>query len=204
MNHNLHLAVAALSYVRACRVLSPNKCLRPDPSMPETQQSAMRQRKQKEWRALELFRVNTLPGENIGTPANSMKFGALALAAKLGNCGELALACSWYLRWQPASPDHSIVCYPDHEFVVLGQPADRDAAFPRKFSKWKSHAVVLDAWADIACPAREYPARWRARMANWDQLHLNINHQSPLSRQWYELVNQHKACLMHLPAAFKS
>ena len=87
----------------------------------------------------------------------------------------------------------------DHYFATLGQAPNSYGYFPRNFADWNSDAVICDAWADIACPAREYPARWRARMQNWEIMHLDIALRSPLTPQWYDVVDQAKAALVVFP-----
>lgn len=33
--------------------------------------------------------------------------------------------------------------------------------------EWPNHLAICDPWANIACPAREYPDRFAAKMDKW-------------------------------------
>jgi hypothetical protein len=108
---------------------------------------------------------------------NIVYYGALALGVGYGNCLEVSCAVAWHLNEMLALGEvhffnFDLVFYPkaDHVFVVLNQASDQNGDYPTSFATWSADAIICDVWADIACPAREYPDRWRARMRNWSVL----------------------------------
>ncbi|WP_437964175.1 hypothetical protein WMF04_31245 [Sorangium sp. So ce260] len=57
----------------------------------------------------------------------------------------------------------------DHAFAVLNPPpADENGNYPDSFDDW-GDAIIVDAWANIACPARDYPERWVEKMNRWKE-----------------------------------
>ena len=181
MNH-LHNAVAALHFVRAQHIQSPNKFSRIDRTSPTRRTLASAQRRLQV--KLRVLRDDCPFDDPFSAPHSSLAYAANIFSAQVGNCSELAAACAWYLDKQNAH-DFCLAEYldedDDHMFVALGQKADRDGKFPTNFSEWDPQAAICDAWADIACLAREYPMRWRARIINWHIMHLDIDREDPLA-----------------------
>ena len=126
-------------------------------------------------------------------PAQAAIYGRCALSHRLGNCYESACAGAWYLD-QQGSKNHAVIQFSDgdHAIVVMSQPADERGEYPGSFTSWKPTAVVLDPWADIACLAQEYPARWRARMSNWQIMGMAVTQSLPTSPRIYNMVDGRK------------
>jgi hypothetical protein len=139
----------------------------------------------------------------VKTLKNIMYYGALALAAGYGNCLEVSCAAAWSLNELLALGDLHVfnfdfVYYPqgaDHVFVVLDENCDANGDFPTSFANWSANAVICDVWADIACPAQEYPVRWRARMQNWSIMGMTIGSANPT--QWSNAVDLPKKSYLH-------
>ena len=196
--NNLHYAVAALQFLRNRRMYSINVHPRIEPGRPIKVVLAEHLRQDKV-----LTRLRKVhPVQSRRCLEGKIAYGAAVLAAGVGNCGELASACGWYLYTQHCCRGFSIVTYPkgDHSFVALGQDVHSSGYFPPRFADWNQDAVICDPWADIACLARDYPARWRARMSNWQIMHRDINGKRPLSPCWYNMVDRSKAELFMFPA----
>jgi hypothetical protein len=154
--------------------------------------------------AVNLLRGNHNNPQSQGqrSPKNIIYYGALALASGYGNCNELSCGVAWHLNELMALGDvHALnfdfVCYPaaDHVFVVINQACDGNGDFPVNFANWDANAVICDVWSDIACPAREYPARWKARMRNWSVLGMRINSDDPT--KWADVVDLPKKSFLH-------
>ena len=181
---------------------SDNKNPRVEPDTPAATVLAMARKRKARYAAMAEFHRTARPGLDRATAAGCIEYGGLVLAARWGNCNEIARACSWSLTQRADNPAHSIVYYPEgnHAFVALGQAANAAGMYPTLFSDWEPDAVICDAWADIACYAREYPAHWHSRMASWNQIHLDIDGQSSMSAEWHDMVNLAKACQLHIPS----
>ena len=123
-------------------------------------------------------------------PYGQPNYGAAVLTLGLGNCYEQACAAAWYLETHGGA-EYALMHYShnDHVFLALGQPR---GVYPDQFKQWSADAAICDPWADIACPAREYSQRWRARMSNWQVMGLTIAFDSPRSGSWYDLVDEPK------------
>ena len=194
MNSPLHHAYACLDHVRSLGIVSPGKHPRVAPRQNINIALARQIRLNDELTALRTgFDAQ---GGSFFSAQGVLDAAAYFSAARIGGCGELGAAAARYLHSQSIK-DFCLVHYPlpgdDHLFIAIGQPADQNGGVPRRFIDWDAEAAICDVWADIACPARNYPVRWRARMDNWQIMHQDINLQQPWSLQWYHLVHQPKA-----------
>ena len=189
----LYSAVATLDFVRARHIQSSNK-------YPHLERSSLNlralQAQQKRW-------VDTLDAVRDRVQTSRFRGHQIllhhareTLAARVGNCGELTAVCIWYLL-KRGSQNFCYATFPedDHAFVALGQPHDIHGNLPRNFADWHPDAAVCDAWADIACAARDYPARWRARMNNWHIMHLDVDGEDPHSADLYNLAGRPKSVI---------
>lgn len=189
---NLADAITALQYVKA-RIRSNNKSVRPELSNKPLHIRYQDQMALK-GRVDSIRNHHRFPINDQITLKNVILYGAYAVAAGYGNCLEMSCACAWYLNGQGRFR-YDLVHYPgsgDHIFLVLGQVSAPDGTFPDDFSAWDANAVICDAWADIACPAREYPARWRARMNNWRIMGWSLANRLPTEDIWFNLVDRPK------------
>ncbi|HEX4950561.1 MAG TPA: hypothetical protein VFZ34_28095 [Blastocatellia bacterium] len=145
--------------------------------------------------------INTLRGARAPqTAAEVINYGGQVFAKKVGNCLELASAVAWYLHNEERNKIDTcdLVKYvgADHVFVAIGQalPA-KNGQYPKDFGAWDDDAAICDVWADIACPAREYPTRWRQRMGNWATMNILLAPPTgylrvrPTDPAWYDIVN---------------
>ncbi|GAA5157741.1 hypothetical protein [Viridibacterium curvum] len=200
---NLVQALTTLQYVKGRMPLdsSDNKSTRPDliAQDPQSQQDR-RDRQQAKKNKVDSIRAHhRCPARpQDATPKNVVLYGAFAIAAGAGNCLEMSCASVWYLN-ESGRFNYDMVYYPghnapgqgvrDHIFVAIGQTSDGNGDFPTDFNAWDPDAAICDVWADIACPARDYPARWRARMSNWRYSGLLIANRLPTDDMWSNLVD---------------
>lgn len=202
---NLILAVSALQYVKGRIPLnrSDNKAIMPELTAPDAQSQYERsQRRAEIKRTLDNMRTHhRFPGPGKATPKNVIYYGAFALAVGAGNCLEYSCATAWYLNEQGRF-GYDLVYYSgnvgvgqgvrDHIFVAIGQGSDGSGDFPTDFGGWSPDAAICDVWADIACPAPDYPARWRARMSNWRNSGILLANRLPTDDMWMNLVDSPK------------
>lgn len=96
--------------------------------------------------------------------------------AEIANCMELACAAAVEIDRGLRSPPWDLVTIGagDHVFTIVGRAPVAGDQYPAQFGDWPADVAVCDVWADIACPARDFPARWRARMGNWHIMHRQI------------------------------
>jgi len=84
----------------------------------------------------------------------------------LPNCGGQSRAAQDYLAVTFPKVQTSIALLRvDHCFTIVGtvDPVFVDAPL----DQWPSHLFVCDPWANICCPAPDYPLRFRERMEKW-------------------------------------
>jgi len=127
--------------------------------------------------------------------------GKVYSKAEIGNCMEVSCAAAYYLEKLKPVPAWDLVTIGagDHVFVVLGAGAPAGSLYPADFSTWPADAAVCDVWADIACPATDFPARWKARMGNWDNIGRKIGTRGGpvLASTWADLVGGPKTSFTH-------
>ncbi|HSU31477.1 MAG TPA: hypothetical protein VLJ11_09590 [Bryobacteraceae bacterium] len=131
------------------------------------------------------------PGPGKATAQNVIYYGAFAIASSYGNCLEMSCAAAWALN-EEGKFNYDLVYYPvggDHIFVAVGQTADAGGNYPSSFAAWDANAAICDVWADIACPAQEYPKRWRDRMNNWRIMGITIANLLPTDAIWINVVD---------------
>lgn len=195
MTTPLEQAIVTKEYVKGRMPLdhSDNKAVRQDLSTVSTQSRLQNRQTLKE--TLDKMRGHhRFPGPGQATPANVLLYGAFAIAAGYGNCLEMACASAWYIN-DTGRFNYDLVYYTqggDHIFVAIGQRSGPNGAYPSDFGQWDADAAICDVWADIACPARDYPARWRARMMNWRIMGLTIGNRLPTESMWADVVDNPK------------
>jgi hypothetical protein len=188
----LELAITAKETVKSRMPLnhSDNKKIRQDYSTLPTQQRMQNNLELKN--TLDSMRGHhRFPGPGKATAKNVICYGAFAISAGYGNCLEMACAAAWALN-EDGIFGYDLVYYPagaDHIFVALGQTRDNGGNYPTSFAAWDPNAAICDVWADIACPAQEYPRRWRERMNNWRIMGLTIANFLPTDAIWMNCVD---------------
>ena len=98
------------------------------------------------------------------------RYAQRAMEVQAGNCGELAAIAYAYLleSAEASSFDYVIFASPgDHAFISIGQPLPVNGVYPISFGDWHDGAYICDPWANLACPAQEYPQYWQAKMRKW-------------------------------------
>jgi hypothetical protein len=114
-----------------------------------------------------------------------------------GNCYEQAILAYDYLhdnlKEAGVTLDIASLKPPgNHNIVTINQPKNSEGIYPKEFSDWNEDAFVVDPWAKIACPAREYPKEWVEKMTKWAGRGLKVNEESPLKREWVNSINEHE------------
>jgi hypothetical protein len=134
------------------------------------------------------------PQVGSATMERCQKYGSECIGRGIGNCLEYSCAVAKFLKNKKTPFD--LVTYEggDHVFVEIGEARPGDGKYPTSFGAWAADAAICDAWADIACLASEFPARWKARMSNWDNIHLYLakvegGFISPTNAYWYDAVD---------------
>jgi len=205
---NLKLAIRTLQYVKSRMPLdqADNKGVRRDlmsqDKEVQTAYGLKRAAMQSKLNSMREHHRFPAAGGGIESAQNAVLYGAFAIAAGFGNCLERACATAWYLNDQGLF-NYDLVYYTgkpgpregvnDHIFVVIGQQSGGDGIFPTDFGAWDPGAAICDAWADIACLASDYPARWRARMDNWYANGMVIANRMPTDTMWKDVVDKTKS-----------
>jgi hypothetical protein len=87
-----------------------------------------------------------------------------ARAYGAGNCGDLAAVAFDYLRKVGVFPiDYLELIKGDHAFLAIGRKDSEDL---QDFTAWVN-GFICDPWADIACPAPQFPQKWADQMRAW-------------------------------------
>ena len=128
--------------------------------------------------------------------------GDMILKAGAGNCGEMS-QLSKDIVTKSGGRAYEWSAGNAHAFTVIGGPVERPPA-TRDFSEaiWRD-AWIVDPWAGIACPAREYTSRLKAVMTEWQAggrkiLNGPTGVMSPTDPKWLdELIEQPKAPYDH-------
>lgn len=185
---NLSRAVATLTTIRARMGLncSDNKKLRDydfndmsvDRDLREAAYSRHIQHGNKSNAIANLRQHPRNPANATHSKANVRAYGSAVIEAGVGNCLELSCAVANQLGTSFFSTGWDLVKFgggSDHIFVVIGPPPKQpNGEYPQAMSTWPVGSAVCDAWSDIACIAREYPANWKARMRNWNNIGLEL------------------------------
>ncbi|NWD26086.1 hypothetical protein HX864_22660 [Pseudomonas yamanorum] len=114
--------------------------------------------------------------------------GAQALKSGAGNCGEMSLLARDIIT-KSGGQAYTWGAGDAHAFTVVGGPSilpGDTADFSQ--AEW-ADAWIVDPWAEIACPARQYTAELEATMKRWDALGWKIRegsnpNMSPLDNNW--------------------
>lgn len=126
----------------------------------------------------------------------------LILKAGVGNCGEMALVSKDIIT-KSGGRAYEWHASQEHVFTVVGGPSELPAGTV-DFSDpvWKD-AWIVDPWADIACPAREYTRKIDEVMTQWarDKVRIRTGPNqfiSPRDKNWLDaLVSKPKTPFSH-------
>ncbi len=148
--------------------------------------------------------------ERIITQVNIRDYGKEAMALGLGNCCEFACAAAFVHHKEWFHPNWDLVMFgdgADHIFLVIEPPACTKGEYPTDSTRWPARSVICDPWADLACPATEFPDRWRARMKNWQSMGLLLGSpktgtKEATESEWYDAVDKQKLSLTKVKLTF--
>ena len=126
----------------------------------------------------------------------------LILKAGVGNCGEMALVAKDIIT-KSGGRAYEWHASQEHVLTVIGGPSELPAGTV-DFSgdAWKD-AWIVDPWADVACPAREYTRRIDEVMTQWARENVKIRTGpkqfiSPRDQNWLDaLVSKPKTPYSH-------
>jgi hypothetical protein len=114
--------------------------------------------------------------------------GAQAMKSGAGNCGEMSLLAQDIIR-ESGGRAYTWAAGDAHAFTVVGGPSILPGGTVDFSQAQWDDAWVVDPWAEIACPARQYTAELEATMKRWDALKWKIReganeNMSPLDHDW--------------------
>ncbi|WP_438867287.1 hypothetical protein [Pseudomonas sp. L1(2025)] len=135
-------------------------------------------------------------------PSYAQNRSNLILKAGVGNCGEMALVSKDIIT-QSGGRAYEWQASDDHIFTVVGGPSELPpGTVDFAGEAWKD-AWIVDPWADIACPAREYTRRIDEVMTQWarDKVRIRTGQNqfiSPRDNNWLDaLVSKPKTPFSH-------
>lgn len=134
----------------------------------------------------------TLSWSRRTVATHAANYPNLILKTGAGNCGEMALLSKDIIT-QSGGRAYEWAASDAHVFTVVGGPATLPAGtVDFTGDAWKD-AWIVDPWADIACPARQYTQKLKDVMTQWDrggQKILNETGQliSPLDDRWMDAL----------------
>ncbi|MCG1043138.1 hypothetical protein KQH60_11575 [Mycetohabitans sp. B8] len=108
------------------------------------------------------------------------------------NCDGLAAAVTDYIAYRHPLAPVSTGALPGHAFAIIGAIDPENVNLP--LSAWPSHIYICDPWANIACPAPEYPDKFEQKMKKWHESGKFIGTDgkwiSSLDPKWLSCVNE--------------
>lgn len=108
----------------------------------------------------------TIGIENPSAEANLAKSDCEVWAGYHCNCAALAIAAQHVVAQQEPTIQTSLVeLTVDHVFAVIGSVRPELVCLP--IQEWPAHLFICDPWANICCPAPDYPDRFKEKMAKW-------------------------------------
>lgn len=129
-------------------------------------------------------------------------YSNLILKAGAGNCGEMALVSKDIIT-KSGGRAYEWHASQEHVFTVIGGPTELPAGtVDFSDAAWKD-AWIVDPWADIACPAREYTRKIDEVMTQWarDKVKIRTGQNqfiSPRDQNWLDaLVSKPKTPYSH-------
>ncbi len=137
-------------------------------------------------------------------PFESENYSTQVLKAGAGNCGEMA-RISKDIITKSGGRAYEWNATGAHVFTIVGGPAQLPAGTVDFAGPAWADAWIVDPWADIACPAREYTQKVQAVMTRWERENLKILEGgepiSPLDKNWLDtLIVKPKTPYAHLYA----
>jgi hypothetical protein len=114
-----------------------------------------------------------------------------AREAKGHNCDELAVLVYDWVSGNSTEEVNVISLNGMHKVAILGTMPDD---LPDDMEKWPPHVTVVDPWANVVCPAKEYPKCFAAKMEKWEASRKLIQSKgewiSPLDPAWLAMFKR--------------
>lgn len=108
------------------------------------------------------------------------------------NCDGLARSAVDFISRTHPNIQASTLAIPGHTLAVVGTIEAKSITSP--LSEWPSHLYVCDPWANIVCPAPEYPQRFAEKMEKWEADNKKILHNgkwiSPTDKTWVSCAKE--------------
>ncbi|XVJ49736.1 hypothetical protein ACDZ94_24215 (plasmid) [Pseudomonas sp. UBT] len=118
---------------------------------------------------------------------DALSYSNLVLKSGAGNCGEMALVSKDIIT-KSGGRAYEWTASDAHVFTVVGGPSELPAGTVDFSGPAWADAWIVDPWADIACPAREYTQKVKEVMTRWADEGLKILEGrgpiSPLDKNW--------------------
>lgn len=131
----------------------------------------------------------------------------LAMQKGAGNCGEMSGSAAQIVKM--SSPGTAVAQYRignqgAHAFALTGAPATRFVAGQGNavdLLNAPADAWVMDPWAEIVCPAREYPRLFKEKMHVWDLEGKLVMHKGVLLRpsEWHRTFIEGQQVFVNIP-----
>ena len=84
------------------------------------------------------------------------------------NCTALSLCAQDHVRkHHPRLPNFLVNIGGCHSILVVGTPLGR--LWDLDLASWPPHLQVCDPWANLTCPASDFPVRFTEKMAKWQR-----------------------------------
>ncbi|HWW05999.1 hypothetical protein [Collimonas sp.] len=129
---------------------------------------------------------------------NTQEYSRGVWNGKGHNCTALAQASEDWIAWKnPSAPVAKLWFGTDHAATVIGEVPPHLIGADMK--KWPEHVAICDPWLNLACPAREYPDKFTAKMAKWarDEKEILAGQTwiKPQDENWIGLIDRPKNLL---------
>ena len=114
--------------------------------------------------------------------------------AKGHNCDGLALMAHDWLAQTKSADVCMVEMGSRHIATVVGKLPDQ--SLPKDMTKWPADLSICDPWLNVACLAKDYPARFKEKMQKWskDEKRIRVNDDWLLPNEpaWMSVINDKK------------
>lgn len=109
------------------------------------------------------------------------------------SCDGLSNAVKDYVSYKHPNVQVSSLSLPGHTLAAVGTIPPECINLP--LAAWPKHLYMCDPWANIVCPAPEYPAKFAEKMEKWKSDHKQIRFDNdtwidPTDDKWLSCVNE--------------
>ena len=101
-----------------------------------------------------------------------------------GNCSDMAAYAAWFATWRRIGTAWLAVIEDpgDHIFCIIAGVTRPRWDCVANFRNDRTDAWVIDPWANICCPVRDYETQFNLKMDKWTQRGKRIYYQSRVYR----------------------